>query len=213
MEREQFKILVKAMKATYPQDTFIPDQDSFNVWYSLLQDIPYDRCHLAVQKYILTRKFPPTIADIREMASDIVKHEEEQMSELAAWSLVYKAICNSGYNSVDEFNKLPELCRIAVGNPSNLKEWALMNTDQVTSIAQSHFARNYRVAIDRMKENSKLPEGMKLLIADAGKKYRQEIEEKKKQELPQKEEVAKEREYTPMSESVRKKLEELHSKL
>lgn len=38
MEREQFKVLVKAMKAVYAQPTFIPDQDAFNVWFALLGD-------------------------------------------------------------------------------------------------------------------------------------------------------------------------------
>lgn len=38
MEREQFKVLVKAMKAVYAQPTFIPDQDAFNVWFALLRD-------------------------------------------------------------------------------------------------------------------------------------------------------------------------------
>ena len=30
MEREEFKILVKAMKAVYAQPTFIPDKDAFD---------------------------------------------------------------------------------------------------------------------------------------------------------------------------------------
>lgn len=66
MEREQFKVLVKAMKAVYAQPTFIPDQDAFNVWFALLGDLPYKQAELAVQKHMATEKFPPTIADIRE---------------------------------------------------------------------------------------------------------------------------------------------------
>lgn len=31
MTREEFKTLVKGMKAVYAQPTFIPDQDAFNV--------------------------------------------------------------------------------------------------------------------------------------------------------------------------------------
>ena len=46
MEREEFKILVKAMKAVYAQPTFIPDKDAFDVWYGLLQDLPYEQANL-----------------------------------------------------------------------------------------------------------------------------------------------------------------------
>ena len=122
MTREEFKTLVKGMKAVYAQPTFIPDQDAFNVWFELLKDIPYQQVNVAIQKYMLTEKFPPTIADIREKATQIVESVDSSMSELEAWSLVRKAVRNSGYHSVEEFEKLPEACQRAVGSAANLKE-------------------------------------------------------------------------------------------
>ena len=116
MTREEFKTLVKGMKAVYAQPTFIPDQDAFNVWFELLKDIPYQQANVAIQKYMLTEKFPPTIADIREKATQIVESVDNSMSELEAWSLVRKAVRNSGYHSVEEFEKLPEACQRAVGS-------------------------------------------------------------------------------------------------
>ena len=68
MTKDEFKILCKGMKAVYPQSTFLPDADAFKVWYSLLQDLDYTIAQAAIQKYILTNKFPPTVADIRECA-------------------------------------------------------------------------------------------------------------------------------------------------
>ena len=50
MTREEFKTLVKGMKAVYAQPTFIPDQDAFNVWFELLKDIPYQQANVAIQK-------------------------------------------------------------------------------------------------------------------------------------------------------------------
>lgn len=117
MEREQFKVLVKAMKAVYAQPTFIPDQDAFNVWFALLGDLPYKQAELAVQKHMATEKFPPTIADIREKAEQITSVKETEMSELEAWAIVRKAIGRSNYYAEEEFEKLPEACKMAVGNP------------------------------------------------------------------------------------------------
>ena len=77
MTRDECKILVKAMKAVYSQATFIPDQDAFNVWYELLKDIPYSRANVAIQKYMASEKFPPTIADIRANATEIIAPIEE----------------------------------------------------------------------------------------------------------------------------------------
>lgn len=171
MEREEFKILVKAMKAVYAQPTFIPDKDAFDVWYGLLQDLPYEQTNLAIQKYMTSERFPPTIADIRTKATEIIAPVEESMSELQAWALVQRALRNSGYNSEEEFAKLPEACQRAVGTAANLKEWALMDSDQVATIEQSHFIRNYRTSVQRMKEEARLPENVRMLIADMGKKH------------------------------------------
>ena len=50
--------------------------------------------------------------------------------------LVQRALRNSGYKSEEEFAKLPEACQRAVGTAANLKEWALMDSDQVATIEQ-----------------------------------------------------------------------------
>lgn len=164
MERDEFKILVKAMKAVYAQSAFIPDQDAFNVWYALLKDLTYEQANLAVQKYMITEKFPPTIADIRKKAREVMQPDIEILTELEAWSLVRKAISNSGYHAEEEFARLPEACRIAVGSPANLREWAIMNTDEVETVEQSHFIRNYRTVQKRMKEDAMIPDQIKALI-------------------------------------------------
>lgn len=82
MTREEFKTLVKGMKAVYAQPTFIPDQDAFNVWFELLKDIPYQQVNVAIQKYMLTEKFPPTIADIREKATFYAIGTLQQLKDL-----------------------------------------------------------------------------------------------------------------------------------
>ena len=85
MEREEFKILVKAMKAVYAQPTFIPDKDAFDVWYGLLQDLPYEQANLAIQKYMTSERFPPTIADIRTKATEIIAPAEESNCRHGRW--------------------------------------------------------------------------------------------------------------------------------
>ncbi|MDO5146109.1 MAG: replicative helicase loader/inhibitor [Eubacteriales bacterium] len=211
MEREEFKILAKSMKAVYAQPTFLPDQDAFNVWYALLKDLPYELASMAIQKHMMTEKFPPTIADIRSKAFEMMEKPVEEMSELEAWAIVRKAIGRSGYYSEEEFEKLPEACRIAVGSPANLREWALMDSDEVATVEQSHFIRNYRAAVKRMAEDKKLPPAFRERIAESRQKYtalnsrdRQEIEKKSEEEEPKKEER-----HSEMSEEIRRKLDEL----
>lgn len=215
MERDEFKILVKSMKAVYAQPTFLPDQDAFNVWYALLKDLPYELASMAVQKHMLTGKFPPTIADLRAKANEVVERPAEEMSELEAWALVRKAIGNSNYHAEEEFARLPEVCRIAVGSPANLREWAMMDSDQVATVEQSHFIRNYRAAAKRMTEDRKLPSAFRERIAEHRRKHAElksrdqpEIEAKAEEKIEQAEEKP-----SGMSAETRRKLDELLRKI
>ena len=164
MTRDEFKILVKAMKAVYSDPKFIADSYAFDIWYSLLKDIPYEVCNVAVQKYMTTKTYMPTIADIRQLATETVT--PERMSEGAAWNLVCKAMSNSAYHAEEEFEKLPVACQKAIGSPSVLREWAFMDSSQVNTVIQSNFMRSYKVEDKRIQEVNALPENTKKMIKE-----------------------------------------------
>ena len=156
MTKKEFLVIVKGLKAVYSDPKFLADGDAIDVWYGLLCDLPYQVLSTATQKYMMQEQFPPTIAGLRKKAAEITAPAHEDMSELEAWSLVRKALSNSGYNAEAEFDKLPELCQKVIGNPANLHEMALMDTETVNSVEQSHFIRNYRVALDRKRADSQV---------------------------------------------------------
>ena len=101
------------MKAVYTQPTFLPDAAAFNIWYQLLQDIDYKIANAAIQKYMLTSKFPPTIADIREQAASVVSGEKPLWSD--GWEEVARAIKNYGsYGQKEAMESMSEITRMAV---------------------------------------------------------------------------------------------------
>ena len=157
MNQEQFKTLVKGMKAVYPQPTFIPDNDAMLVWYNLLKDLSYEQVSVAIQKHMMQNKFPPTIADIREKASELIKDETDELTEAEAWALVWKAICNSSYNAEKEYEKLPADIQKVVGSHAQLREWATdENFNQ--AVESSNLKRAYRNYMQQKREKAKLPE-------------------------------------------------------
>lgn len=179
MERDQFKTLVKGMKAVYSDPKFIADKDAFDVWYSLLQDLDYDISSLAIQKYMMSNRFPPTIADIREHYNSFTTTQE--LNEMEAWSIVSKAIRNSVYHSVDEYSKLPTLVQRAVGQHEQLRIWAL-DEEYNESVVSSNFMRSYRMEIAREREISKMPKSISTMIENANVgSYKAQIEAKRKQ--------------------------------
>lgn len=113
MEREQFKILCKGMKAVYTQETFLPDADAFNIWFSLLGDLEYPVLNAAIQKHMLTNKFPPTIAELREAATTIRAGSVPDWGE--GWEKVLQAIRQFGYMRESEaLRTMDELTRKCV---------------------------------------------------------------------------------------------------
>lgn len=166
MTREQFKVLVKAMKAVYTNPGFIPDQDAFDVWYSMLKDLDYAIASRAVQMHLQMEESPPTVAGIRKQSVKLKADETDDLNETAAWSLVLKAIRRSAYYSEEEFAKLPPVVQRAVSGPRQLREWAtLEDVDGKTlTVIQSNFQRTFRAEQQRERERSKLsPDVLKLM--------------------------------------------------
>lgn len=162
MTREEFSIIVKGLKAVYTQQTFIPDKDAFNVWYELLKDIDYANCNMAVQRYIISERFPPTIADIRAY---VFKNDKSNngLNESYAWSLVRKAISDSSYHSEERFNELPETIQKAVGSANQLRVWAT-DGDFNDGVVQSNFLRSYRQVIETNQKMDILPQNLRNMI-------------------------------------------------
>lgn len=166
MTKDQFKILVKAMKAVYTNPGFIPDNDAFDVWYSMLKDLDYALASRAVQMHMQTEETPPTVAGIRKQSAKLKADETDDLNETAAWSLVLKAIRRSTYYSDEEFAKLPPVVQRAVSSPRQLREWAtLEDVDGKTlTVIQSNFQRTFRAEQQRERERNKLsPDVLKLM--------------------------------------------------
>lgn len=164
MEREEFKILAKGMKAVYTQPTFLPDADAFNVWYSLLQDIDYQVAQTAIKKYMLTNKFPPTIADIREYATTICTGEQALWSD--GWEEVIMAIRRHGsYNEEKALESMSDITRQCV---KRLGYQNLCRSESI-EVDRANFRMIYEQIANREHEKAKLPQGMQQLIASVQK--------------------------------------------
>ncbi len=158
MSREEFALIVKGLKAVYTSQNFMPDKDSFDVWYAMLSDLPYQVVNVTAQQYMLSEKFPPTIADLRNKAAELTAPTE--MNEMEAWSMVSRAIRDSAYHAKERFEQFPEPVKKAVGSPEILRSWG-MSEDFNENVAQSHFIATYRTVLKREKEYNALPEPMK----------------------------------------------------
>lgn len=171
MTDNEIKKLLFVTKAAYPQ-TFAryTEADLENLmlaWKMCLEEYTYDEASRGLKAYLISdnKGFAPAVGQIIDCIQKL-NPQAEQMGALEAWSLVYKAICNSNYNSEEEFANLPPLCQKAVGNAYNLKEMASMDLNTVKSVEQSHFIRQYNEYAKRETEINKLPISMRIGLTE-----------------------------------------------
>lgn len=150
--------------------------ETVDVWNMMLSDYTYEQISVALKAYILsdTNGFAPGIGQLVDRVNTFSQPQE--LNELEAWSLVYKAIRNSGYNSEYEFSILPEVVRKAVGTPNQLRMWA-MDENFNEQVVSSHFIRCYRSEIAKDKDFRKMPANIQSLISDNSKAQIDKVEQ------------------------------------
>lgn len=160
MDRDEFKVLVKGMKAVYAQPTFIPDQDAFNMWFALIGDLSYEVCSVAIKKYMLTNKFPPTVAEIREMAAEIVSGDPLTWGE--SWERALNAVRRYGsYNKKEALDSLDPLTRKCVDNIGYME---LCMSENIM-VERAHFQKIFEIYSKRQQTEKQMPLALQQAIS------------------------------------------------
>lgn len=166
MTRDETKRLIQVMCAAYPNYKPANLTDTVDVWHLMLAEHDYRTMSLALKAFITTDTggFAPSVGQVLECYHSLTAPEE--LNEMQAWALVAKAIRNGIYGAEEEFAKLPPAVQRAVGNPGNIREWAMMDTSSVHSVVQSNVMRTYRSVIAKQNQEMRLPVDVKAMIEE-----------------------------------------------
>ena len=170
MNRDETKRIIYIIKTSYPN--FNPEDitGAVDIWQMMLDEYSYDQVALALKTYIKTNTsgFAPSISQI---VDNIHKMSEigSEKSEMEAWEYVRKAVKNSGYNSAQEFEKLPEDIKKVVKSPDALRTWSQTDIQEFETVIQSNFMRSYRAQQIKAKEIKRMPEEAKRLVENSVK--------------------------------------------
>lgn len=171
--------LIAVLMATYPNYNPADEELAAKIWADVTEEYSYKQVDTALKNYMRTNTsgFAPVPGQIIDMIH--IMTQPRELNEMEAWSLVSKAIRNSGYHSVEEFNKLPPPVQRAVGLPDQLMTWAL-DEDYNETVVCSNFIRSYREVLLQRKEISKLPSEARRILEKANEgSYLAQIEQKR----------------------------------
>ena len=169
MTKQEVVKLFALISTAYPRsDAFRrATPDAVEMWAMCLEDIPFEVVQKAFVAHSVNSEFPPSIAEIRRYALAGIADNRDTAEE--AWALVLKALKNSTYNSVEEFDKLPDICKRCVGSAQVLKSWAVSEDESTVSVARAQFLNAYRVMDSRERERAMMPPSIRDALDEAMK--------------------------------------------
>lgn len=214
MERREVATLLATIQAYYPQYNPPDKTIAVNAWFDILKEYPKELVENALRAFISTDTtgFAPSIGQLIGKMNLIQSMGE--LNEMEAWALVSKAIRNSGYHSVEEFEKLPELVQKSVGTPLQLRTWAL-DQNYNEQVVSSNFIKCYRTETKMKREYMSLPQNIRDSISVASKNSdagmiaennRKVIEAQKNKTIN---EIEQKRDAVPLSKELKEKYSHL----
>lgn len=159
MEVKEFAVFADRLKTAFPKDNLLSTPDQMDWWYDLLGDIPFQTAIMALKKYAIANKFPPTIADIRTWAADLMENRIPEADE--AWGELNMAIRKYGYMQEDKaLESLSEPVRRAVKR-IGYQSICQSPYEQINTL-KAQFRGVYEAEYRRSLEVHKMPERMRL---------------------------------------------------
>ncbi|CDG37231.1 hypothetical protein CTHBC1_2648 [Acetivibrio thermocellus BC1] len=151
--------LLAVINAAYPNMQI--SEATVSVWHELLGDLNINLVLAATKKLILESPYPPTIADIRKRAVEIMTLPEDRINAAEAWGEVEKAIRWYGYYREAE--------ALASMSPRTAKVvryigWREICLSEEPGVVRGQFMRMYTQVAEREQKEQLLPASLKETI-------------------------------------------------
>ena len=141
------------------------------LWSGTMEGYSLEQAVVGLQVFLRgdTKGFPPVPGQVIDCIERVQRPAEEGYTNTECIALIRRAIGDALYHAEEAFERLPELCRRAVGMPRNLTEWAQLDTSAVETVISSQIIRALEATRVRMREDAKLPPSVREALRVAGK--------------------------------------------
>lgn len=152
-------ILQAAFPAFYRGVTKESATASVNLWAQMFSEETYQEVSAAVMALIGTQVegYPPTIGAVKQMLSKL--RAPEKLTPQEAWNLVVRAVEGN-----TAWKDLPDAVKSAIGSPSTLREWGMMDISAFNSVVYSNFIKAYTAIDNRERVKEMLPGTIKSML-------------------------------------------------
>ena len=170
MTREEVQRILAVIDVTFPNFKADNVTAMVDAWHFFLADYEYQDISMALKIFVSTENsgFAPSPSQLIGM---INKTKALTMTtEVEVWREVRQAIRNGIYGSETEFEKLSDAAKKMVGEPGQLREWAMLPSEDIDTVVQSNFKSRFNAMQKRQAELQAMPTEIRNLIAGTGVK-------------------------------------------
>ena len=150
MTKAEVAKILTVLAAAYPK--FEVDDLKVRVWHEMLGDLDYATANMAVKKLILENTFPPSIAEVRKAAMEILN--PEVMTAAEAWGEVERAIRIYGYYRETE---ALESMSPSVAKVVEYIGWQNICLNEEPGVIRGQFLKMYQQVRERDRREMLLP--------------------------------------------------------
>ena len=169
MTRDEVKKILIIMQVTFK--TYEPDNKTqeTDVWYIYLKDFTYEEAEAALKVYVATENTPYAPSP-SQLIGQINKLRNMALpNEVDIWREVRPAIRNGLYHFQEEYDKLSDTAKKMVGDPQQLREWAMLPSEDIDTVVQSNFKSRFNAMQKRDKELNAMPMEIRQMIESSVK--------------------------------------------
>lgn len=160
-------ILAAAYPAFYSKQSDRDKTNAAKLWASMFADDDAKIVAAATKALIATKAdgFPPDIGQVKAKMLEV--SDRDALSDADAWAMVTYAVGHTdNYNPSKQFDRLPPEVQRAVGSPSVLREWGMVDEDTFQTVIMSAFLKSYRVMRQRRRDDVLIPASVRAMLAD-----------------------------------------------
>ena len=160
MTKQEFATLAMALRTYFPKENILPNKEAMALWYREIQDIPFPVAEAALRKWVATNKWSPSIAEIREMTTNIQSGEQLTWGE--AWEKALRAVRKYGsYGKREALASLDPLTRKCV---ETIGFMDLCMSENIM-VERAHFQRIFEVYAKRERTSQQIAPALQQAIS------------------------------------------------
>ena len=160
MDKNEFSIWAAALRTYFPRYNMLPNAEAMDLWYQELKDLPYDVAASALRKWTNQEKWPPSIAEVRAYAGELVNGPAPDWGE--GWQEVQRAIRRYGWSREKEaMESLSPSARTAAQRIG----WMDICCSENIETLRAQFRQVYQVIVEREHRDALIAPAVKEMIS------------------------------------------------